>query len=257
MKQCLDSLRLQSLRQIEVLLVDNGSAEDAEAALAYISSHGLAPHWQVLHSPTNNGPGDARNRGLAAAQGEYVAFVDGDDWVEQDMYRFLYDAATIGHQPYDIASSAALKEFPDGRQQLMLNPRVGSGEITTAKRKTLLRHFISNFTTMIFRRRWLNQYHIRFPETFGAEDSAFMGMCYLTASTLAQCDIPFYHYRQHPASVSHSTLFSRSKHKRQALSELLLFAKTHNLLRPYAPVLYLIYLKKAILTPLREMISLR
>ena len=132
----------------------------------------------------------------------------------------------------------------------MTNPRVGTGMLTKEKRIFLLRRFASNFTTMLFRRAWLVEQGIRFPETFSSEDSAFVAMCYLTANSLAQCDIPFYHYRIHSASVSHSKNRSRARHKRLAMRQMLDFARDKGLMNEYASVLRWIYVKKAILVPL-------
>lgn len=249
---CMDSLRLQSLRPIEVLLIDNGSPDNsAGCAEQYIAKHDLSRDWHIIHTGENRGPGAARNIGLDRAQGEYVAFVDGDDWIEQDMLMYLYNAALQAEcAPCDMSSAAARKEYTDHPGEVMLNPPVGTGVLTKEKRIFLLKHFASNFTTMIYRRAWLEEQGIRFPETFSSEDSAFVGMCYLTAISLAQCDIPFYHYRIHQASVSHRKDSSRMRHKRNAMRQMIDFARDKGLMHDYAGVLRWVYIKKAILVPL-------
>ena len=71
LQACMDSLRLQKLRPIEVLLIDNGSPDQsAELAEAYISKHSLERDWHLLRAEKNDGPGAARNIGLQQAQGE-------------------------------------------------------------------------------------------------------------------------------------------------------------------------------------------
>lgn len=252
LQTCMDSLRLQSLRPLEVLLIDNGSPDDsARIAETYITKHELSRDWHVLHTAENLGPGAARNIGLREAHGDYVAFVDGDDWVESDMFAFLYDAALQAYcAPCDMSSAAARKEYDDRSGEVMYNPRVGTGVLTKEKRVFLLRHFASNFTTMIYRRAWLMEQGICFPETFSSEDSAFVGMCYLAVVSLAQCDIPFYHYRIHASSVSHTKNRSRMRHKRIAMRQMLSFARNKGLMSDYAAVLRWVYLKKAILVPL-------
>ena len=81
---CLDSLLAQSYRKLEIIVVDDGS-EDATAAVCdrYAMRH---DNIKVIHQQRNEGPSGARNKGLAIAKGDYIGFVDGDDWIEPDMY---------------------------------------------------------------------------------------------------------------------------------------------------------------------------
>lgn len=90
LKQCVDSLINQSLSEIEVILVDDGSAQacaDLCDELAKSDSR-----IKVIHKE-NQGQGIARNCGVQAASGEYVGFVDSDDFVDLKMYETLYLAA--------------------------------------------------------------------------------------------------------------------------------------------------------------------
>ena len=87
-KRCLDSLVMQTMTAIEVLVVDDGSTDGSgaicdEYAVRYDTI-------QVLHKP-NGGLSDARNYGLARATGEYVLFVDSDDYVAEDMMEKIVD----------------------------------------------------------------------------------------------------------------------------------------------------------------------
>ena len=87
---CVDSLLRQTINNIEILLVDDGSPDACgEIAEQYAR---LDERVKVVHRE-NGGLGPARNSGLAIATGEYVGFVDSDDWVEEDMYERLYRAA--------------------------------------------------------------------------------------------------------------------------------------------------------------------
>lgn len=88
--RCIESLVCQTLSDIEIILVDDGSPDNCPM---------LCDQWaekderiRVIHKE-NAGLGFARNTGLDAAKGEYIGFVDSDDYVEQDMYEKLYDAA--------------------------------------------------------------------------------------------------------------------------------------------------------------------
>lgn len=88
---CVDSVLSQTLAEIELVLVDDGSPDRCgEMAEEYALQDSRV---RVVHRE-NGGLGPARNSGLAVARGEYVGFVDSDDWVEPDMFEGLYRAAS-------------------------------------------------------------------------------------------------------------------------------------------------------------------
>lgn len=86
--RCVESLASQVYRDIEIVLVDDGSTDGSSALCDELCQ--LYPNIVVVHQD-NQGAGAARNRGLAASSGEYVGFVDSDDWVASDMFSHLYD----------------------------------------------------------------------------------------------------------------------------------------------------------------------
>ena len=90
LKQCIDSITAQTLREIEIIIVDDGSrAECAELCDALAKTDARI---KVIHKP-NGGLGFARNSGMEAASGEYVGFIDSDDYITPEMYESLYTAA--------------------------------------------------------------------------------------------------------------------------------------------------------------------
>ena len=90
LKQCLDSILGQTLRDIEIICVNDGSKDNSGAMLdAYAQRDDRV---RVLHKE-NTGYGNSMNRGLDMARGEYIGIVESDDWVEPDMFEKLYQAA--------------------------------------------------------------------------------------------------------------------------------------------------------------------
>lgn len=88
--KCIESIKQQTYRNLEIILVDDGSTDDSgricdEMALT-------DERIKVIHKK-NGGLADARNAGINAATGGYIGFVDGDDYIDDDMYELLYDAA--------------------------------------------------------------------------------------------------------------------------------------------------------------------
>ena len=87
--ECIDSILAQTLRDIEVILVDDGSTDTSPALCdAYVEKDSRV---KVIHK-ANGRAASARNAGLKIAQGEYMAFVDSDDWISPDMYESMLAA---------------------------------------------------------------------------------------------------------------------------------------------------------------------
>lgn len=87
LRKCLDSLQNQTYKNIEIILVDDGSLDDSAQICEEYCRHNK--NFYYIHQE-NLGVSAARNQGMAIARGEYVAFCDSDDWVDEDMYETLY-----------------------------------------------------------------------------------------------------------------------------------------------------------------------
>ena len=95
LKRSLDSLVNQTLEDIEIILVDDGSTDN---------SHKIAEDYKenysnvLLVTKENGGLSDARNFGLQYASGEYIAFIDSDDYVESQMFERMYNLSENGRK---------------------------------------------------------------------------------------------------------------------------------------------------------------
>ena len=87
LRRCLDSVLAQTLREIEVICVDDGSTDSSPVILRHYAEKDRRIH---LIRKENGGVVSAREAGLKAAVGEYTGFVDSDDWIEPWMYEKLY-----------------------------------------------------------------------------------------------------------------------------------------------------------------------
>ena len=90
LKQCLDSILAQTLNDIEIICVDDGSTDSSGSILDQYEAR--ENQVKVIHKE-NAGYGAAMNAGLDAASGEYIGIVESDDCIREDMYQTLYDAA--------------------------------------------------------------------------------------------------------------------------------------------------------------------
>lgn len=86
---CLDSIKNQSLKEIEIICINDGSTDDSKNIL---DEYAKDNRFKVFHQE-NQGAGTARNNALSKATGEFIIFVDSDDWIEKDMCKKLYNHA--------------------------------------------------------------------------------------------------------------------------------------------------------------------
>jgi glycosyltransferase involved in cell wall biosynthesis len=91
LRQCVDSILAQTLRDIEVILVDDGSPDKCPEIIDEYAARDT--RVVALHQP-NGGYGRAVNRGIEAARGDFIGIIESDDWIEPDMYEKLYAKAT-------------------------------------------------------------------------------------------------------------------------------------------------------------------
>lgn len=95
MKKCLESLKGQTLREIEVICIDNGSTDESGRIAEEYKTNEL-PVFRVIHTE-NRDLSAARNRGIDEAYAEWLMLVDSDDWVDRDFCKVPYEVA-IGNQ---------------------------------------------------------------------------------------------------------------------------------------------------------------
>ena len=108
LKRCVDSIRDQSFRDLELLLIDDGSPDNCPAMCDAMAS--LDNRIRVIHQ-MNKGVAAARNTGLDHARGEYISFVDSDDWIEPCMYEKMLGKAR--NYSCDVVMCDCVKEFGD------------------------------------------------------------------------------------------------------------------------------------------------
>ena len=242
---CMASLVAQTLDNIEVLLVDDHGRDDSmERARRFVEAHPSGKTFRFLTTPHNMGPGPARNVGIEAAQGEYVAFVDSDDVVEPGFCELLYREA----KQYDADLTYCQAQLVKEDEILpMSNPLVKNGPFDGEQRRFFLTHYTTLFVSFLYRRSLLNEYGIRFPSTRSAEDSYFLTCSLLAATRIACVDKSLYHYLVHDESLSEVRNPKRYQDKIQSFDLLMQFAREKGLYEPDKAELDYIYLKKAYL----------
>ena len=211
LRRCVDSLRAQTVTDLEIILVDDGSPDASPAlcdALAQEDSR-----IKVVHK-TNGGAPDARNAGMAVATGEYIGFVDSDDDVAPTMYETLLTA--IRRDGSDIAMTDYLRIPAEGEPYLVTTDLDGGFYDKDALRASLFPQLILKETldygpllsvwSCLYRAEFLRSHALRFdPEIRLAEDHLFSAVAGYLANRLSyHKDEGLYHYYLNMGSTTTS-----------------------------------------------------
>ena len=173
--QCLDSILAQTYPHWELILLDDGSKDrSGEICDEYAKKDGRI---RVIHTE-NRGAGAARNTGFAHATGEYVVFVDSDDYISENMIERLY--MTIHKSKYDLVVCNVLRAYPDGKNDFTTQfPDMEiSGREVLAHWKTQKNYGLWTVPwSKIIRKSILDQ--VKFPEGKYFEDEFFSDQLFL------------------------------------------------------------------------------
>ena len=200
--RCLDSVLGQDLEDLEVICVDDVST-DGSAALIQRRAR-KDSRLRYIRQEVNAGPGQARNRGIDAATGRYVYFLDSDDWIEPDLLsRMLRMADETGRDV--IINSSFVKEY-DGIDKKEYGTRFGflEEDPRAYDTATVLLLFPPVLWARLYRRSYLADNNIRFPDLRGGgEDNYFTTLAELPLPDLFVFRGPYYHYFQRDDSLAH------------------------------------------------------
>lgn len=195
LNQCLDSVINQTYSNLEIIIVDDGSTDNCPA---------LCDEWsekdnriRVIHKE-NGGLSDARNKGMQLATGEYIAFVDSDDWIASEMFERLLQA--IQKDDSDIAACAVEMVWDNGEKELL-----------TVNTNCVLNHYEAQEAlldeTLLKQPVWYKLYrhdairHIMFEVGKTHEDVFWSYQAIGNANRVSLVEYIGYYYRQHSDSI--------------------------------------------------------
>lgn len=200
--RCLDSILNQSYRDLEIILVDDGSTDSTGVIC---DEYAEKDSRVVVIHKENGGVSAARNDGMNIASGEYVSFVDGDDWIDREMYETLYKNA-IDHNA-DISCCGIAQKQQDGRITSLAD-----NQFYYLSQEQLIQGFFDNpliKETMygpynkLFRRELLKNHSFNVHLAIG-EDLLFVFTCLERAKKVVLDNRPIYWYVKREGSATTS-----------------------------------------------------
>ena len=205
--QCIDSILSQTYKEFELLLINDGSKDlCGEICNRYAA---MDSRVHCIHKP-NGGLVSARKAGIHAATGEYILFVDGDDWIDSDEVEKLIGILSLNDNP-DIIAFGMVEEYAKNsivRKNKVDAGRYAGGKLRNLKHKILMSEsffewrFLPNLCCKLIKKSVLSQCICNVPDTVSyGEDAVSSFPCILTASSIYVCNLVPYHYRQREGSI--------------------------------------------------------
>lgn len=193
---CLQSLAQQVQEGIEYLLIDDGSTDaSGSQAKQFAQEHEAFTYYQK----PNGGLSDARNFGLKRAQGEYVAFMDSDDWVAPDYYALLLQAAE--ETQADLVCTDITYVYPN--HEAIVKGADFTGSISQ-QLPDYPKYLLSTFPmaqNKLFRKSVLDKLQLQFPVGLLYEDVAFFYRLYPYLQKITYVPTTGFYYRQRESSI--------------------------------------------------------
>lgn len=221
LERCVRSVLAQTFSDFELLLIDDGST-DASGAMCDAFTKEDA-RIRVIHKP-NGGLSDARNVGIEAAAGDYIEFVDSDDYIEPESLQVLVDL--IREDDCDIATGSIANCYEGKRL-----PQCPDLTVFTCSGAEALRHMLEAVTITgsscgkLMKRSVIADH--RFPLGKTYEDAFFMPAVLFSAEKVAVTTAPLYNYWHRQNSLTTVPFSDKAMHIIEAYDYTLDFVKTH------------------------------
>ena len=194
LRQCLDSVVNQSLKDIEIICINDGSTDSSPEIIQSYAKND--PRFVVINK-SNSGYGDSMNKGLEKATGEYIGIVESDDWVDIDMFENLYEIAA--KNDVDVVKSNFYFYSGHGHtnKKFQLVNRVDSEKVINPIETNSVFFPQAAIWTGLYKKSFLTKNSIAFLPTPGAsyQDTGFNFKVWASATKAYLTNDAYLHYR--------------------------------------------------------------
>lgn len=228
LKRCLDSLINQTLSDIDIICINDGSKD---SSLQILEQYAQKDSRIVIYNQENSGLSVARNTGLEHASGEYIGFVDSDDWVDLDFYEKLYNSAKNNNA--DIAVADFIREHPNKKPKRL---KLKEEKIyTTPEDKFMICkvHREGCVWNKIYRTEFIHSINLKFVPKMYYEDRDFTIRSLYFSKKLVTTPNTYYRYFVNPKSIVNKRRnYIQDEHYILVRQQVLQFIKEHNIKVP-------------------------
>ena len=232
LEYCLNSLVTQTIEDYEILAVDDCSTDDSWAVLQRYEQ--LYPEkFHAIHSGVNQKQGGAKNIGMELAKGDWIGFIDSDDWITPDFYERL-----IGKGEETCADMVGCDYHLTGEHSMKIgrvvhnNKQEQTGVLNEEKYRSLILDS-GSLVVKVYRREIVIDHPGRFPAGIFYEDNALANSWMLRAKHFEYIEEPLYYYYQHDTSTVHTITAKRCEDRMEAGRIMLQEARDYGYLEQY------------------------
>ena len=239
-EKCLNTLVNQTLKEIEIIIVNDGSKDNSKEIIKKFI--GMYPEKIVYLEKENGGLSDARNFGIPYAKGEYIAFLESDDYVELNMYEDMYKIAQ--NENSDMVECDFIWEYPN-------KSRIDTGEIYHGKHEMLEKVRVVAWNKLI-KKSVLDKANVQFPKGFRYEDIEFTYKLLPYIEKVSFLKKPCVHYIQRDTSIS-NTQNERTKEILDVFDNVIKYYKEKGLYEEYFSQIEYTYARVLLCSSLKRM----
>lgn len=201
LKQCLDSVINQTFKDIEIIIVNDGSTDNS---INIIEEYKERDSRIIFLNQENHGPGYARNSGLKIAKGEYILFIDSDDWIREDTLQELYeivkndkniDLIIFQYVNYDDEKDKFYDEEFDSELKKYVNKTFNYEDVSNI-------YLQPNPNMKFYKKSLIEENNIQFPEELFFEDKPFHTEIVLQSNKIYYTDKTYFFRRRRQGSVT-------------------------------------------------------
>ena len=243
-EKCLQTLVGQTLDDIEIILVNDGSKDRSKIVVdKFLKQY---PEKIVYLEKENGGLSDARNYAIPYAKGEYIAFLDSDDYVEKTMYKDMYELAK--KEDSDMVECNFYWEYPDKKKEDV-------GIVYNGKKEMLEKIRVVAWNKLI-RKEVLEKSKVLFPKGLRYEDVEFTYKLIPYLDKISFLKKPCVHYIQREGSISNNQN-ERNEEIFDILANVIDFYKANNLYDEYKDELEYVYIRYAFCSSLLRIVKIK
>lgn len=228
LEKCLDSLLNQTLEEIEIVAVNDGSPDGCRDILEKYRV--MYPEKVVVIHKENGGQASARNLAIGVCTGEYIGFLDSDDFVREEMFEKMYRKATEQNADY-VACGYTDITYRDGKE-VVLQPYVASK--VAAKTKEMFFGALASPFLHLYKREIMVNSGVTFPEGYIYEDTAFYLNLIPYCKRIATIEEPLAVRLRHSSSTMATFKKERVRHIFPVLKSSMDYYKEQGFLQEYS-----------------------
>ena len=199
--RCLDSVRKQTFKDLEILCIDDGSTDGTPDILRHHAEED--GRIRIITLPENHGVPYARNLAIDEARGEYLYYMDSDDWLDLDYLEKMYHHAVASGQDIVINSNWLFDYGNSVKKSADIYPQFDVKEPTYFSTVLIQTSFFPVVWARLYRLGYLRENNIRSPQVEGGvDDNCFTSLAEVLQPERYVFAGPYYHYFQRPGSLS-------------------------------------------------------